>query len=82
MKALVIFTIESYKKYVSPFLPASCRFYPSCSSYCIEAIQTYGLTKGLFLFMKRVFKCHPLNPGGYDPVEHSTIHFNCQTGKK
>jgi putative membrane protein insertion efficiency factor len=82
MKALVIFAIESYKKYVSPFLPGSCRFYPTCSTYCIEAIQACGLAKGLFLFLKRVLKCHPLHPGGYDPVERSIIHFNCQPGKK
>ncbi|GBE41181.1 MAG TPA: membrane protein insertion efficiency factor YidD [Nitrospirae bacterium] len=82
MKTLVIFAIESYKKYISPFLPGSCRFYPSCSSYGIEAIQTFGLIKGLLLFMKRILKCHPMHPGGYDPVKHSTIYFNCQPGKK
>ncbi|MCK5505427.1 MAG: membrane protein insertion efficiency factor YidD [Thermodesulfovibrionia bacterium] len=70
MKALAIFAIESYKKHISPFLPHSCRFYPSCSSYCMEAVTRHGLTKGLWLFTKRIVKCHPFYPGGYDPVKH------------
>jgi putative membrane protein insertion efficiency factor len=82
MKALAIFIIEIYKKYISPFMPGSCRFYPSCSTYCIQAIEKHGLLKGILLFMKRILKCHPLHPGGYDPVENSTVHCNCQFGKK
>ncbi|MBI5056455.1 MAG: membrane protein insertion efficiency factor YidD [Nitrospirae bacterium] len=69
MKALVISAVEAYRKCISPFLPHSCRFYPSCSSYCIGAIEKHGLAKGLWLFTKRISKCHPLHPGGYDPVE-------------
>ena len=69
MKTLLVFTIRCYKKYISPFLPHSCRFYPSCSSYCMEATERYGFLKGLWFFLKRILKCHPLHPGGYDPVE-------------
>jgi hypothetical protein len=68
VKALIIFIIKGYKKYLSPFLPDSCRFHPSCSSYSIEAIELYGVARGLFLALKRLSRCHPLNPGGYDPV--------------
>jgi putative membrane protein insertion efficiency factor len=70
MKALVIAAVKNYKKYISPFLPHACRFHPSCSTYCIEAVERYGLLKGLRLSTKRIMKCHPLHPGGYDPVEH------------
>ena len=69
MKALVISAVKHYKKYISPFLPHSCRFYPSCSTYCIEAVERHSLFKGLRLSAKRIMKCHPLHPGGYDPVE-------------
>lgn len=68
MKALAVFAVKNYKKYISPFLPDSCRFYPSCSDYCLEAVKDYGFLNGLWLFLKRIVKCHPFNPGGYDPV--------------
>ncbi|MBI4654613.1 MAG: membrane protein insertion efficiency factor YidD [Nitrospirae bacterium] len=68
LEALVIFAVKNYKKYISPFLPSVCRFYPSCSSYAIEAIEECGFFKGLRLSIKRVIKCHPFHPGGYDPV--------------
>ncbi|MBI5408224.1 MAG: membrane protein insertion efficiency factor YidD [Nitrospirae bacterium] len=73
MKTLAIFVITIYKRYISPFLPHSCRFYPSCSGYCIEAIKKYGLLKGIWLFTKRILKCHPFHPGGCDPVEAGII---------
>ncbi|MDH4029051.1 MAG: membrane protein insertion efficiency factor YidD [Nitrospirota bacterium] len=69
MKKIIIFIVESYKRYISPFLPGSCRFHPSCSSYCIEAVNKHGLVKGLRLFGGRIIKCHPFHPGGYDPVD-------------
>ncbi|MEE8329456.1 MAG: membrane protein insertion efficiency factor YidD [Thermodesulfovibrionia bacterium] len=69
MKTLVVFTIQNYKKYISPFLPCSCRFHPSCAGYCLEAVNRYGILKGMWLFLKRILRCHPFNPGGYDPVK-------------
>ena len=60
--------IVFYQLCISPFLPPSCRFYPTCSDYCRKAIGRYGLLKGGWLGMKRLVRCHPLNPGGYDPV--------------
>jgi len=57
-----------YQKAISPLLPTSCRFYPSCSEYSRQAMEKYGLTKGCWLSLKRILKCHPFYPGGYDPV--------------
>lgn len=57
-----------YKKVISPALPRSCRFYPTCSTYAMTAIEKYGPWRGLYLGIRRVLRCHPFNPGGYDPV--------------
>jgi len=67
LKKLMILLIIMYRK-ATFFKPASCRFYPSCSSYSIEAIEKYGVIKGGWLTAKRILRCHPFNPGGYDPV--------------
>lgn len=61
--------IKIYKRFISPLLGNRCRFYPSCSSYAIEAITKYGAIKGSFMAFKRIIRCHPFNPGGYDPVK-------------
>jgi len=58
-----------YRRFISPFLPSSCRFYPSCSEYALEAIEKHGALKGFFLSLKRIIKCNPFHPGGYDPVK-------------
>ncbi len=68
MKNIAIFFIQIYKNAISPYLPHNCRFQPTCSTYAIEAIQKFGLIKGLFLGIKRICKCNPFMPGGYDPV--------------
>lgn len=60
--------IRAYQRYVSPGLPARCRFSPSCSQYTLEAVERYGLLKGSWLGFRRLIKCHPFHPGGYDPV--------------
>jgi uncharacterized protein len=57
-----------YRKFISPFFPRSCRFTPTCSSYAAEALQKYGFTKGMYLSIRRILRCHPRHPGGYDPV--------------
>ena len=67
-KDVTIGIIKAYKIFVSPLFGPTCRFYPSCSSYAIEAIRVYGLLRGVLLAFKRILKCHPLHPGGYDPV--------------
>ncbi|MBI5181175.1 MAG: membrane protein insertion efficiency factor YidD [Nitrospirae bacterium] len=69
MKWIIIYIIKLYKLLISPILPQSCRFYPSCSSYAIDALNEYGSLKGSYLAFRRLLKCHPLHPGGYDPVK-------------
>ena len=61
--------IQSYKYLISPLLGNSCRHFPSCSDYSIEALKTYGFFKGVYLSLKRILSCHPFNDGGIDPVK-------------
>ena len=68
MKGLLLGVIRLYKKVLSPALPPSCRYYPSCSSYAVEAIERYGAWRGGWLAVKRIARCHPFSAGGYDPV--------------
>ena len=68
MKYLLLGLIRLYQMTFSKMLPPSCRFTPSCSHYGYEAINKYGAFKGGWMAIKRVARCHPLNPGGYDPV--------------
>ncbi|HOA34640.1 MAG TPA: membrane protein insertion efficiency factor YidD [Bacillota bacterium] len=63
-----LIVIRIYQKYLSPLKPASCRFYPSCSQYYYEAVLKYGFVRGSMLGIRRLLKCHPFHPGGYDPV--------------
>jgi putative membrane protein insertion efficiency factor len=68
MKRFLLGTIQFYQKWISPMKPPSCRFYPTCSHYGIEAIQKHGALKGSYLTTKRILKCQPFHPGGLDPV--------------
>lgn len=68
LKILVILLIKFYQKAISPSLPRTCRFYPTCSNYSIEAIEKYGILKGGFMSLWRILRCNPLSKGGYDPV--------------
>ncbi|MGA2192582.1 MAG: membrane protein insertion efficiency factor YidD [Nitrospirota bacterium] len=68
MKSLLLISIFIYKRLVSPFLPQACRFYPSCSEYAAEAVKKHGALRGGSLAIRRLFRCHPYNAGGYDPV--------------
>ena len=68
VKSLIIFLIRIYQRCISPLFPPTCRFYPTCSTYFIQALQKYGVFKGSYLGIKRILKCHPGHPGGYDPV--------------
>lgn len=60
--------IRLYQRVLSPLFPPSCRFTPTCSQYTYEAVAKYGVTRGLWLGGRRLLRCHPFNPGGYDPV--------------
>ena len=64
----ILSLIKIYRSCVSPFLPASCRFYPTCSAYALESYQTLGLLRGTYLSLLRILKCNPMHPGGVDPV--------------
>jgi len=66
---ILIRFIKFYKFLVSPLLGQSCRYFPTCSEYSIEALKTYGFFKGLFLAFKRILSCHPLGSSGFDPVK-------------
>lgn len=68
MRPIVLALLRFYKRFISPALPPSCRFTPTCSEYSYEAIERYGVLKGGWLAVRRIGRCHPWNPGGYDPV--------------
>lgn len=69
MKKMLILLIKGYQKFISPMFPPTCRFYPTCSAYFIQALEKYGFFKGCYLGIKRILRCHPFNPGGYDPLK-------------
>lgn len=66
--------IHVYRKLISPLLPPSCRYYPTCSSYALEAIDVHGPVKGAWLAARRIVRCHPFHPGGIDPVPPKRDH--------
>ncbi len=68
MKKIIIFLVKAYQITISPLIGSNCRFQPTCSQYMIEAINNYGVMKGLSLGIKRISKCHPFGASGYDPV--------------
>ena len=65
---ILLWLIKGYQRFVSPLFPPTCRFQPTCSQYAIEAIAQYGTFKGSWLAIRRILRCHPFHPGGYDPV--------------
>nr|WP_255285472.1 membrane protein insertion efficiency factor YidD [Priestia aryabhattai] len=74
MTKLLLLLIKGYQKGISPFLPARCRFYPTCSQYGVESIKRFGAVKGSYLTVKRILKCHPFHPGGIDEVPEKKLH--------
>lgn len=69
MKSVLIFLINTYRVLISPLLPPSCRFTPTCSQYTLEAIKRHGALRGSYMGVRRLLKCHPFHAGGYDPVK-------------
>ena len=73
MRAVAVFLIRVYQWTLSPLLGPNCRFHPSCSHYAAEAIERFGVLRGSWLALKRIGRCHPWHPGGYDPVPPSRV---------
>jgi len=70
---LLIVMLRGYKRWISPLLGPRCRFHPSCSEYAMQAIAMHGAGRGSWLAVRRIARCHPLNPGGHDPVPPRTV---------
>ncbi len=68
MQGFLLLLVRGYRLFISPLLPAACRYYPTCSAYAIEAIEKHGALGGGWLAIRRLARCHPFRPGGYDPV--------------
>ena len=67
-RAVALFFLRGYKRLISPLLPPMCRFEPTCSVYTMQAVEKYGALHGVWLGIRRLLRCHPFNPGGWDPV--------------
>ncbi|HEY4304125.1 MAG TPA: membrane protein insertion efficiency factor YidD [Gemmatimonadaceae bacterium] len=68
MRTVLVLFVRGYQVALSPLLPAACRYYPSCSAYAIEALEKHGALRGSWLAARRIARCHPFRPGGFDPV--------------
>lgn len=68
MQRLILAPLVLYKRLISPFLPSACRFHPTCSEYMMQAVRKHGAARGVWMGLRRLSRCHPLNPGGLDPV--------------
>ena len=69
MKSALVYLLRGYQVLISPLLPPACRFTPTCSEYAIEAIRQHGAARGFYMAARRLLRCHPFHPGGYDPVK-------------
>lgn len=75
--------VHGYQRYISPLFPPSCRYYPTCSNYMIQAIQKHGAIKGVLMGSTRILRCHPFVKGGYDPVpDHFSLRRNKEAASK
>ena len=68
MRPVILFLLRAYKRVISPLLPPMCRFVPTCSVYMMQAVEKYGVLRGVWLGLRRLSRCHVFNPGGWDPV--------------
>ena len=78
---VLVVLVQGYRRFISPMLPARCRFYPSCSAYALEALQLHGALRGSWLTVRRLSKCHPFHPGGFDFVPGSQAEPAIASGK-
>ncbi|MDR2976343.1 MAG: membrane protein insertion efficiency factor YidD [Streptococcaceae bacterium] len=77
MKKFLIMLVRGYQRFISPIFPPSCRYYPTCSSYMIQALQKHGALKGFLMGIARILRCHPFVPGGVDEVpDHFSLKRN------
>jgi putative membrane protein insertion efficiency factor len=77
MKTMALWTLRTYKRWVSPLLPSSCRYLPTCSEYALEAVDRFGVLRGGLMATWRLLRCHPFVKGGYDPVLDGLRHCCC-----
>ncbi len=68
MRQLALFSLRTYKRWISPLLPSACRFYPTCSEYMAQAVEAHGFVRGVWMGLRRLLRCHPFHEGGFDPV--------------
>lgn len=80
LKKILILFVKFYQKILSPLCPGVCRYTPTCSQYMIEAIETHGIFKGIWLGTKRILRCHPWGSSGYDPVPPQKVKSTDKTG--
>ena len=73
LRALVLLPLRGYQRLISPLLPARCKYHPSCSTYAVQAIETFGILRGSVLAAWRLLRCNPFSHGGYDPVSEQTL---------
>ena len=73
MKVLVLAPLRFYRRFVSPAIPPRCKYHPTCSAYAVQAVERYGILRGLVLAAWRILRCNPFSHGGYDPPEAQTL---------
>jgi putative membrane protein insertion efficiency factor len=73
LRAILLFPLRAYSRFISPALPARCKYHPTCSAYAVQAVERFGILRGSVLAVWRILRCNPWSHGGYDPPEHQRI---------